>query len=94
MTIVKDITVNTPDAICPHCDANLNGAAAANGKRIVPKENDVTMCVHCLEFAVYTKDLQLRKPRKDEVGLSDAEVALAKAIAEAMHQVLADPANG
>ncbi|WP_448167699.1 hypothetical protein [Burkholderia ambifaria] len=80
---------------CPYCgkmnEEHMNasdksghlGYTAAN-QFIVPEEGDVSICIGCGQFAVFTHDGALRKPNDDEVEVfsQDPDLQVMKAIWE------------
>lgn len=50
---------------CPSC-GRLNDAHTGVSGKAAPEPGDVSLCFGCAEPAIYTQDLQLRRPTDDE----------------------------
>ena len=59
-------TGETPESRCPGCHKRL-GAATNNMDGTGPSVGDVTVCLYCGCFAVFTEHLQLRPPTAEEL---------------------------
>lgn len=52
--------------LCPHCGALLDAASDLGRLRRRPNPGDVSLCIHCGGWMVFTDDLGLRAPTSDE----------------------------
>jgi hypothetical protein len=52
-------------AVCPKCEVVLDGAIATF-EEATPQPGDVSICAVCGNVALYTPDMQLRKPTRKE----------------------------
>lgn len=62
---MKADATQIPTQRCWRCDYEMQAATSAVGDD-KPREGDVSMCLACGAVAVFTKDLQLRKPTPSE----------------------------
>jgi hypothetical protein len=46
----------------------LNGVTRANGKKVMPQEGDLTVCLYCASPLVFGPGLALRRLRKQELS--------------------------
>jgi len=67
---MKGKAVRLDDDFCPNCAAKLSAASVAFGPKAKPKEGDPTLCVYCLEFAIFGPGLKLRKTTEIELRLT------------------------
>jgi C4-type Zn-finger protein len=58
-------STDMPTTACPYCDRKLDMATDPYG-RDVPHAGDVSVCRYCYKVAVFTKELNLRKPTQEE----------------------------
>ncbi len=56
-----------PNDHCPVCAHLLNAATAAEGEAR-PEEGDLSCCLYCRSFLVFTADLTLRKATEKEIS--------------------------
>lgn len=55
-----------PLSKCPTCSYEMDCATCVENEDWVPKSGDVTICIKCGEFLVFTTGLKLRLPTKEE----------------------------
>ena len=60
-------TYRTVDhAACPHCGKTADAASHFQGEDSAPAAGDAAICAYCGAFNIYTEDLTLRRPTRDE----------------------------
>lgn len=65
----EDGTVHIPGLACPWCGAANDGTFASSGERVVPDDEAVSICIYCVEPAIYIVSLYgvaLRLPTEQE----------------------------
>jgi hypothetical protein len=63
-------------ATCPHCRKPVHLAGDVNDEGVEPSAGDVSICIKCGKWSVFTEGLQMRKPTKVEARelLKDEDV--------------------
>jgi hypothetical protein len=49
---------------CPYCNETTDMAAAMHNHK--PTPGSISVCLHCMHWAIFDKDLSLRKPTTEE----------------------------
>ena len=52
---------------CPHCKGKIDASTSADQIYRVPVEGDFSICFHCGEIGVFTKESKLRKPTIEDL---------------------------
>jgi hypothetical protein len=66
-------------ATCPHCQAPVHLAGECGDTGSEPSEGDVTICIKCGKWSIFTESLQMRKP----TGIEARELLKDEAVREA-----------
>lgn len=59
-----------PACRCPYCGTQLDAATKLD-RAIMPKPGDISVCIKCAQVLVFADDLMLRKPKPDEIEITD-----------------------
>lgn len=68
---MADLNSTEIPANCPYCGRHHD--LHSSRENIKPTPGDISLCIGCSEIAVFTDDLQLRKPTEAEVDIIDAD---------------------
>jgi len=69
----RDPGVMVPTALCPHCGYGFDRASVAEGEKKEPRPGDISMCISCGGFLVFTDDIRVRKIEERDWQELDAE---------------------
>jgi hypothetical protein len=58
----------THNARCPHCGIACPLASNAQGERVHPKTDDMSLCVECGRWARFDEHMQLVKPTPEDMA--------------------------
>ena len=59
---------------CPNCGVIVDGVTSVEGnEEATPKEGDWTICIYCCAALMFTKDIQLRLPYRNETIPDDID---------------------
>jgi hypothetical protein len=83
------VTTKLKPAACLACGAPLDAATAfaekGHASEPKPQPGDFTLCIHCGHLMVFTDDMRLRQPTRDELDeaaadqkITDASFAIAE----------------
>ena len=63
------VEAKRPAVICPYCGHQTDLTTPVSDSWSIPSEGDVSMCIHCGEFAVFTERAEeLRLPTPSEAS--------------------------
>ena len=67
---------------CPHCNHKIDAHTDPSGEE-TPGPGDLSMCLYCGEFNIFTDDMDLRKATEED--LKELPQELMDSITEARH---------
>lgn len=56
-----------PPCLCPWCGYMSDAATSVGKAEIVPKPDDISMCIDCGGLLVFKPDLTMRKPEPEDL---------------------------
>lgn len=72
------MTTRTPVNLCPSCGHTIDALGRPDGGDILPRPDDVTLCINCAAVLIINHDLTVRSPTPGELDDMKTDMDLRK----------------
>lgn len=60
--------MKTKENHCPGCKNKIDGCTPVDGENVMPKKDDITVCIYCSMILSFNADLTLKVITDEQIG--------------------------